>query len=59
MEPNSISIAQSKFEKTLTIFLDDFIVGFLMFNTVKEELDSYWIYRIMVNKDHQGKCIAK
>ncbi|MCM3226893.1 diamine N-acetyltransferase [Terribacillus saccharophilus] len=62
IESNAISIAQSKFVTTLSpyaISLNDKIVGFLMFNTVKEELDGYWIYRIMIDKDYQSKGIAK
>ena len=62
MEPNAISIAQSKFELTLkpyAIYAEDKIVGFLMYNSVQEELDGYWIYRIMVDKEHQGKGIGK
>ncbi|QPC45569.1 GNAT family N-acetyltransferase [Mangrovibacillus cuniculi] len=62
MEPNAISIAQSKFEPTLqpfAIYADEKVVGFLMYNTVPEELDGYWVYRIMVDKDYQGKGIGK
>ncbi|MFF2753021.1 GNAT family N-acetyltransferase [Psychrobacillus sp. NPDC058041] len=62
MEPNAISIAQSKFEPTLkpyAIYDEEKIVGFLMYNTVQEELDGYWVYRIMVDKEHQGKGIGK
>ncbi|GLB61670.1 GNAT family N-acetyltransferase [Cytobacillus sp. NCCP-133] len=62
MEPNAVSIAQSKFETTLkpyAIYLGDKAVGFLMYNTVQEELDGYWIYRIMVDKKYQGKGIGK
>ena len=62
IESNAISIAQSKYETTLkpyAISFNDEIVGFLMFNTVQEELDGYWIYRIMIDKNHQGKGIAK
>ena len=62
IEPNAISIAQSKFENTLkpfAIYFEDEIVGFLMFNSVPEELDAYWVYRIMVDKNHQGKGIGK
>ncbi|WP_066295594.1 GNAT family N-acetyltransferase [Bacillus sp. FJAT-29937] len=62
IEPNSVSIAQSKFEPTLkpyAIYLDEKVVGFLMYNSIQEELDGYWIYRIMVDKDSQGKGIAK
>lgn len=35
------------------------MVGFLMYNSVQEELDGYWIYRIMVDKEFQGKGIGK
>ncbi|MDX8364702.1 GNAT family N-acetyltransferase [Cytobacillus sp. IB215665] len=62
MEPNAISIAQSKFEPTLKpygIYFEDKLVGFLMYNSVKEELDGYWIYRIMIDKNFQGKGIGK
>lgn len=62
IEPNAISIAQSKFETTLkpfAIYFEDKIVGFLMFNSVPEELDAYWVYRIMVDKNYQGKGIGK
>ncbi len=62
LEPNVISIAQSKFEPTLrpyAIYFGEIVVGFLMFNSVKEELDGYWVYRIMVDKVFQGKGIGK
>ncbi len=62
IEPNAVSIAQSKFETTLkpyAIYFEDKVVGFLMFNAAKEELDGYWIYRIMIDKHFQGKGIGK
>ena len=62
MEPNAVSIAQSKFEPSLkpyAIYADDKVVGFLMYNSVPEELDGYWIYRIMVDKAFQGRGIGK
>lgn len=62
MESNAISIAQSKFElslKPFAIYAEEQIVGFLMYNSELEELGSYWIYRIMVDKEHQGKGIGK
>lgn len=30
-----------------------------MYNSVPEELDGYWVYRIMVDKQFQGKGIGK
>jgi diamine N-acetyltransferase len=62
LEPNSVSIAQSKFEpnlKTFTIQLEDKAVGFLMFNTIEEELGGHWIYRIMIDKNYQRRGIGK
>ena len=62
IEPNAISILQAKFEPTLkpyAIYFEDKVAGFLMYNSVKEELDVYWIYRIMVDKEFQGKGIGK
>lgn len=62
MEPNAVSIAQSKFETSLrpyAICADGQTVGFLMFNSVPEELDGYWIYRIMVDQAYQGQGIGK
>jgi len=62
MEPNAVSIAHSKFETSLqpyAIYLDDKVVGFLMYNTIMEELDAYWIYRIMLDKDYQKQGIGK
>lgn len=62
IEPNAISIAQSKFEPTLrpfAIYYEDKVVGLLMFNSEREELDANWVYRIMVDKNFQGKGIGK
>ncbi|WP_404452199.1 GNAT family N-acetyltransferase [Virgibacillus necropolis] len=62
IEPNAISIAQSKFKPTLkpyAIYFEEKVVGFLMYNSVREELDGYWVYRIMVDKEFQGKGIGK
>lgn len=62
MEPNAVSIAQSKFEPNLkpyAIYSADKVVGFLMYNSIPEELDGYWIYRIMVDQAYQGKGIGK
>ncbi|ASK64157.1 N-acetyltransferase [Virgibacillus phasianinus] len=62
LESNAISIAQSKFEPSLkpfAIYFEDKVVGFLMYNTEKEELDGYWVFRIMVDENFQGKGIGK
>ncbi|KGR76961.1 GNAT family N-acetyltransferase [Ureibacillus sinduriensis] len=62
IESNAISIAQSKFEPSLkpyAIYAGKKVVGFLMYNSVQEELDGYWVYRIMVDKNLQGKGIGK
>lgn len=62
LESNAISIAQSKFEPSLkpfAIYYENKAVGFLMFNTEKEELDGYWVFRIMVDENFQGKGIGK
>lgn len=62
MESNAVSIAQTKFEPTLkafAIYSEDKVAGFLMFNSVKEELGGYWVYRIMVDRASQGKGIGK
>jgi len=61
MVPNAVSIAQTKFEpslKALAITVENKIVGFCMYNTRQEELDGYWIYRIMVDKKYQGQGIG-
>ena len=62
VEPNSVSIAQSKYEPTLrlrAIYLRQDLVGFLMYNTEPEELGGHWIYRLMIDKRYQRKGIAK
>lgn len=62
IEPNAVSIAQSKFESSLKPYAIQFegkTVGFLMFNTEIEELDGYWIFRIMIDKNYQQKGIGK
>ncbi|GGE79154.1 GNAT family N-acetyltransferase [Priestia taiwanensis] len=62
IEPNAVSIAQSKFEPSLRTFAikyEEKTVGFFMFNTVEEELGGHWIYRIMVDKQYQGRGIGK
>ncbi|MDX1260560.1 GNAT family N-acetyltransferase [Exiguobacterium sp. K1] len=62
LEPNVYSIAQAGFEPTLVmraIYATDELVGFLMYNSEQEELDGYWIYRLMVDHRHQGAGIGR
>ena len=62
VEPNSVSIAQSKYELTLrlrAIYLRENLAGFIMYNTEPEELGGHWIYRLMIDKRHQRKGLAK
>ncbi|MFJ7935371.1 GNAT family N-acetyltransferase [Sporosarcina sp. NPDC096371] len=62
IEPNAISIAQSKFEPTLkpyAIYFEEKVVGFVMYNSIQEELHGYWVYRIMVDREFQGRGIGK
>lgn len=62
LEPNVYSIAQAGFEPTLVmraIYAADKLVGFLMYNSEREELDGYWIYRLMVDQRHQGLGVGR
>ncbi|WP_214721815.1 GNAT family N-acetyltransferase [Exiguobacterium sp. s192] len=62
LEPNVYSIAQAGFEPTLVmraIYAADKLVGFLMYNSEREELDGYWIYRLMVDQRHQGSGVGR
>ncbi|EPE62481.1 acetyltransferase family protein [Exiguobacterium sp. S17] len=62
MEPNAVSLLQAVYEPTLrarAICEGETMVGFLMYNTVLEELDARWVYRIMVDHAHQGKGIGR
>lgn len=62
IEPNAVSIAQSKFTPSLVtraIVHQGETAGFLMYNSEPEELDGHWVYRIMVDRKHQGKGIGK
>ena len=62
MEANVYSIAQAKFEPSLVlraIMMDDTVVGFVMYNTELEELDGYWIYRVMIDQTQQGNGIGR
>lgn len=62
LEPNVYSIAQAGFEPTLVmraIYAADELVGFLMYNSEREELDGYWIYRLMIDQRHQGSGVGR
>ncbi|RDB32424.1 GNAT family N-acetyltransferase [Exiguobacterium sp. RIT594] len=62
LEPNVYSIAQAGFEPTLVmraIYAADELTGFLMYNSEREELDGYWIYRLMIDRRHQGSGIGR
>lgn len=58
---NAVSIAQAKVQpecKPLAIYNDDTMVGFLMY-CIDEEDGEYWIYRLMIDKNHQSKGYGK
>ncbi|MFP3893130.1 GNAT family N-acetyltransferase [Exiguobacterium indicum] len=62
MEANVYSIAQAKFEPSLVlraIIAGEAVVGFVMYNTELEELNGYWIYRIMIDQAQQGNGIGR
>ena len=54
---NAISIAQSKVQPEcipMGIYKDETPVGFLMY-CIDSDDNEYWIYRIMIDKNHQSK----
>ena len=58
---NAVSIAQSKVQPEcipLAIYADDMLVGFIMYCIDADE-GEYWIYRLMIDKAHQGKGYGK
>lgn len=60
LTPNSISIAQSKFEthfRIRAIYKDDEVIGFLTYcqEDEPEDPELYWLFRFMFDKAHQGK----
>jgi len=64
LTPNSISIAQSKFEthfRTRAIYRDDEVIGFLTYchENEPEDLEVYWLFRFMFDSTHQGKGYAQ
>ncbi|MCA1028798.1 GNAT family N-acetyltransferase [Cytobacillus kochii] len=62
VESNAISIIQQQYEpslQTYAITVNQQIIGFVMYNRQLEELNGYWIYRIMICDSHQQKGYAK
>lgn len=58
---NLYSIAEVQFLpdfKALAIYTDETMVGFVMFG-LDEDDHNYWIYRLMVDENHQGKGYGK
>lgn len=58
---NAISIAQSKVQEEcipLAIYSGDTPVGFLMY-CIDSDDDEYWLYRLMIDQNHQGKGYSK
>jgi diamine N-acetyltransferase len=54
---NAVSIAQAHFSKTAwfrAVYADDAPVGFVMLH-VDRDKPEYWIWRFMINKEHQRK----
>jgi len=59
--PNSISIAQGNYSDKAWfrgIYFDDTPVGFVMLSIDKEKKE-YWVWRYMIDKNHQGKGYGK
>ncbi len=58
---NAVSIAQSKVQPEcipMAVYDDDLIVGFVMY-CIDEDDSEYWIYRLMIDKNHQSKGYGK
>lgn len=58
---NAVSIAQAKVQPEcipLAVYNDDAMVGFLMY-CIDEDDSEYWIYRMMIDKNHQSKGYGK
>lgn len=65
--PNVYSIAECQFYPDVTafgIYLDDIMVGFTMYGTIKDsDCDDddfrFWIWRLMIAEDHRGKGFGR
>lgn len=58
---NAVSIAQSKVQPEcipLAVYDNDTMVGFIMY-CIDEDDGEYWIYRMMIDKNHQSKGYGK
>lgn len=58
---NCYSMAQAKAQPEcvpLAVYKDDELVGFVMYCMDYED-NEYWIYRVMIDKKHQGKGYGK
>lgn len=58
---NAVSIAQSKVQPEcipLAVYDDDLMIGFIMY-CIDEDDGQYWIYRMMIDKNHQSKGYGK
>ena len=58
---NAVSIAQSKVQPEcipMAVYDDDLMVGFVMY-CIDEDDGEYWIYRMMIDKNHQSKGYGK
>lgn len=58
---NSVSIAQSKVQPEcipLAVYDNDTMIGFIMY-CIDEDDGEYWIYRMMIDKNHQSKGYGK
>ena len=59
---NLYSLVQSKYQpecKPLAIYDDCLLVGFIMYVIPTVEQNDYWIYRLMIDKNHQQKGYGK
>jgi len=59
---NLYSLAQSKYEpecKPLAIYKDCLLVGFVMYVVPSVQVDDYWIFRLMIDKNYQQKGYGK
>jgi len=54
---NVFSLAQSKYEAGLVplgVEVNGELVGFVMYNTLPDARSRHWIYRVMIDIQHQG-----